>query len=116
MKVMYGSQWFSITDKCAKYILSNASRIKEMFHHGSCVDEHFLQTFIYNSDLNNYVAKEGNMRYILWEKKANSPHVFTIDDYSDIMNSNKLFVRKFQENIDMEIVKKIYTVVKKEEK
>lgn len=111
-EIKYGSNWFSITDKLARYVIEHESIIKEMFEHGVCVDEHFLQTLVFNSDFRKDVYKEGNMRLIIWKNNANSPYVFKIENYDDIVNSNKLFARKFSENIDLKIVDKIYNNIK----
>lgn len=49
MKYMKGSQWFSITDDAAKYVVSKEKRILLMFSYTRCPDEVFLQTILYNS-------------------------------------------------------------------
>ena len=112
MKIKYGSNWFSITDNLARYILENEELIRKMFSHGICVDEHFMQTLVYNSKYKKDLYKDGNLRLIVWEKNNNSPNVLTIKDYNKIMNSNKLFARKFKEDVDMDIVDKIYKNIK----
>ncbi len=112
MEIKYGSNWFSITDNLARYILENEELIRKMFSHGICVDEHFMQTLVYNSKYKKDLYKDGNLRLIVWEKNNNSPNVLTIKDYNKIMNSNKLFARKFKEDVDMDIVDKIYKNIK----
>ena len=112
LEIKYGSNWFSITDKLVKYVLQQEKLIISIFKHGLCVDEHFLQTIVYNSEFINDLYKEGNMRLIIWKGKANSPYVFNINDYDDIINSNKIFARKFNEKIDLQIVDKIYSNLK----
>ena len=116
MKIQYGSQWFSITDEFARYILKNKQLIFEIFRHGLCVDEHFLQTIAYNSKFKEKISKEGNMRLIIWKKNKNSPYVFRDNDYTTLMGSEKLFARKFQEQVDFGIVEKIYKNIKEREK
>lgn len=114
LEIKYGSNWFSITDKFARYIISKEALIKKMFLHGICIDEHFLQTLICASDLKSNLYKEGNMRYIVWENNNNSPKNFTKNDYNQIINSDKLFARKFSEKVDMNIVNEIYNKVKEQ--
>ena len=51
------------------------------------------------------------MRYIRWDKKGElrgSPYTFKISDYNELIESDKLFARKFDENVDFEIIEKIY--------
>lgn len=45
----YGSQWFSITDEFARYVLSKKDWIQSSFEHSYLCDELFLQTLAYNS-------------------------------------------------------------------
>ena len=112
LEIKYGSNWFSITDKLVKYVLQQEELITNIFKHGLCVDEHFLQTIAYNSKFINNLYKKGNMRLIIWKDNANSPYVFKISDYDNIMNSNKIFARKFRETVDLKIVDKIYSNLK----
>lgn len=59
---------------------------------------------------------KGNARFIDRTRpdKKNSPHVFTMDDYEQIITTNEgiCFARKFSEDKDIEIVKKIHDYVK----
>jgi len=41
MKYMKGSQWFSITDDAAKYVVSKEKRILLMFSYTRCPDEEY---------------------------------------------------------------------------
>lgn len=47
---------------------------------------------------------ETNMRLIDWNR--GEPYTFRISDISELINSDILFARKFDEKIDFEIVKK----------
>lgn len=102
-----GSQWFSITHNCALYIINNEPKIKKMCNYGKCVDEIFLQTLVYNSDFykNIYSSKEKYnlaMRFIDW--KHGNPYVFKKDDFDRLIKSDALFARKFDINIDADII------------
>ena len=75
-------------------------------------DESFVQTLIYNSDFreNLYYKKfddnfESCMRLIDW--KRGTPYVFHSEDFSEIKESEMMFVRKVDENIDKEIIELI---------
>lgn len=113
--IKYGSNWWSITDDMARYIVEQEKLIYKIFNHGSCVDEHFLQTMAYNSRFKERLSEEGNMRLIIWEKNSNSPYVFKSSDYAKLINSNKLFARKFQEKEDFKVVEKIFNRLNNEE-
>lgn len=111
-KLMTGSNWFSITSNFAKYVLENENTIYKYFTNTRSADELFIQTILYNSDFvnnlyynkfdNNYTAC---MRYNDWER--GNPYTFTMDDYEILVKSNLIFARKFDENVDIEIVDKL---------
>ena len=114
MTIKSGSQWFSITNDLARYIVDNEKIINDMCRHTFCSDEVFLQTLVYNNEKfranlyyqgydDNYKA---NMRNIVW--RNNRPHLWTKEDYEELINSDYLFARKFNEKIDNQIIEKIY--------
>ncbi len=109
----FGANWFSITHELACYILSKEIEIKTVFRYTTCCDEIFLQTLILNSPFqdrlyykkfdNNYIAC---LRYIDW--KRGTPYVFRSEDFKELMDSPYLFARKFDLDIDKNIVEKIF--------
>lgn len=117
--IKYGSQWFSITNQFAKYVIENEKRIDKMFKHTKCSDELIMQSLIYNSKFKENLYNlefddnvEANMRLIdLKERGKNgSPYVWKISDFKEIKESKCLFARKFDTGVDNEIVKKIFRI------
>lgn len=113
-----GSQWFSITNDFANYLLRQKELIEHTFKHTFAPDELFVQTILYNSKyINNLYYKtfddnyDACMRVIDW--KRGNPYTFTKDDYHMLIESNRMFARKFDENQDCEIIEKIYNSIKK---
>ena len=111
-----GSEWFSITDDFARYMLSKEKFIKKHFKYGICADESFVQTIAINSNFekkifNRYsnVPQECILRYIQWNQ--GKPRLLEMKDFNEIMNSGCLFARKFDKN-NKDIVDRIYDVVK----
>jgi len=104
-----GSQWWTITPTCARFILEFVLRfpnVLKFFRYTKIPDEMFFQTVILNSE----IAKEGcnnNLRFIDWETGIEYPRVFDISDYSRLTSSEKLFARKFDRNKDAIIISKI---------
>ena len=102
-----GSNWFSITEKCTRYVLANEKIIRKRYKYTFCSDEIFMQTLVYNNlDLrqNLFSYSDGthaNMRYIDWSE--GHPHVWTIEDKDKLQKSDKLFARKFSDQ-NIEIV------------
>lgn len=99
-----GSQWCSITDECARYILSKEMLIKECFKYSCCCDEFFIQTIVYNSYLNAKIyspnvseeVMKSNLRCIDWRR--GKPYTFTVYDYDELRASGNLFCRKVDDS------------------
>jgi hypothetical protein len=106
-----GSQWFNLTNDCVEdmlsYIETNPKFLKR-FQFTQFSDEIFFQTLanILNIKINN-----ASLRYIDWEKGPDRPRTLRMDDYQNIINSNNLFARKFDPEIDNKIIDLIYHVI-----
>lgn len=115
-EIKYGSQWFSITHKLAKYIVKKKRWIRKHFILSNCSDELFLQTLVHKSSFRNNIYidfdRDGtsqNLRLIDWERGG--PYVFREEDFIPLISSNNLFARKFSTDIDKEIVEKLYSFI-----
>ncbi len=105
-----GTNWFSITDKLARYIISREEWIKYTFAYTRACDEIFIQTLVNCNDefkRNLYHLQYDNdshaiMRKIDWER--GNPYTFTVADYQELMESEMLWARKFNCIIDQEII------------
>lgn len=107
-----GANWFSVTDDLARYVVKREPWIKRTFRFSYCCDEVFLQTLIINSDYKNrLMQKKFNddtssiARLIDW--KRGKPYVFRDCDYKELMQSDCLFARKFDETVDKKIIERI---------
>ncbi|WPC18762.1 beta-1,6-N-acetylglucosaminyltransferase [Pediococcus inopinatus] len=110
-----GSNWFSITEDFATFVLEQSDWIEKVCHKGQAVDELFIQTILVNSAFSTRRSnnEEGSLRYIVWENK-NSPRILrSKQDFDGIENSGKLFARKFDENRSNNIMMKILAKIKK---
>lgn len=109
MNLYYGSMWYTITYECLLYIvkyLSDNPKFYKQFRLTSCSDEHFFQMIVMNSPFKNNVVNN-NLRYIDWPIGASSPKTLTIKDYDKLKASDKLYARKFNCEIDKDIIEKI---------
>ena len=104
-----GANWFSITDALAQYVVEKSAWIKEVFQYARCGDEMFLQTLVINSKFkeslvnNNFCDNYETIQYCIdWNR--GSPYVFKKEDISLLKDSNMCFARKFDMNIDDQIV------------
>ena len=51
-----------------------------------------------------------SLRHIDWEK--GKPYTFQMEDYEELMNTEDLFARKFDEQIDLRIIDMILSAIK----
>lgn len=112
VKFQKGTNWFSITDGFARYVIDKETWIKKTFKYTYCCDEVFLQTLLISSPYveNLYHKNFDNdltaiMRLIDWSR--GKPYTFRMSDYDDLCESNMLFARKFDSNVDSEIIEAI---------
>lgn len=110
--MVHGSNWFSITDGLAEYVLDKEEWIYTAFYAGTCVDELFLQSLVMNSSWKHtlYISGynngcKGNMRFIHFENGL--PHTWRIEEFGRLMESGCCFARKFDETIDEKIITRI---------
>lgn len=113
IKIYFGSNWFSITNELANYILENEKWINKYFKYSSCADEVFLQTLVYNSKFREklFISSFNNdykacLREI--DFKRGNPYIYRNEDFNKLINSENLFARKFSWEIDNDIVNKIF--------
>ena len=114
MEIVKTANWFSITGECAEYVYSKRRFIRRLTRFTVCADEMFLGTVIRSSPFWSQVYNpepswDGHMRYIdRIRNVGSSPHIFTINDKDHIIESKMLFARKFDENVDNEIIRFVY--------
>ncbi|MGY4384238.1 hypothetical protein ACVWYN_001264 [Pedobacter sp. UYP24] len=100
------SQWFTIDGECLNYILyfiSNKKSLYRKFKYSWGADELVFQTILYNSHLKDKLVNN-NLRYIDWSDNQSSPKTITIDDKTKLIDSTAYFARKFDINVDEEIL------------
>lgn len=91
-----GSQWWCITTECAGYVLRflrNNPVYEEYFQYCFIPDETFFNTIILNSPFKENTLNN-NLKYIEWVGGAH-PRIFTMNAWNDLMQSGKLWARKF---------------------
>lgn len=104
-----GTNWFSITESLAQYVIEQEKWIKRVFAYTCCADEVFLQTIVHNSKFRHtlYHKSYDNdmhaiMRLIDWSR--GEPYVFLSADRQELLESDMLFARKFDCNVDAGII------------
>ena len=83
-----------------------------------CPDEIYKQTFALNSEFKNRLFNtdyefDGCLREIDW--KRGRPYTWRKEDYEYLAHSNRIFARKFDENVDRAIIDMIINKIKNEQ-
>lgn len=104
-----GSQWVSITQPMAEYVLSKKEWAQHTFTHTFVPDECLMQTLCWNSPFKEKLYSvrsdgEGCMRCIGWQN--DELHDWSAADYGTLVASPALFARKFNSS-DMDFIRRI---------
>lgn len=108
-----GLQWWSLTYECVEYIhsfLDENYKYINFFKYSALPDEMFFQTIVMNSKFKNQV-ENNPLRFIKWLDGKEHPKTLTMEDYDDIASSKGFWARKFDYDIDREIIKKIKNMI-----
>lgn len=102
-----GSTWVILRYDAMEYLLNfidkNPKYLKT-FKYSYCADELWLQTILGTSDCK---TKNEHITYLDWFTGPEYPRTLRIDDYDAIINSPHFFARKFDIDVDKEVVHKI---------
>ena len=101
-----GATWWNLSGKMVEYILgytNQNSAVMKFYKYTLLADEMFFQTLILNSQFKERVLNE-NLRLIDWEGQTSHPNIITMKYLEGLKQSPALFARKFDPDIDVEIL------------
>jgi hypothetical protein len=103
-----GSAYWCLSRKCMEFIhhfLEVNPRYTRFFRFVNVPDEIFFQTIVMNSPLADQVVND-DLRYVEWRDPeiAGGPAILGKDDFGKMIESRKLFARKFDIGHDPEIL------------
>ncbi len=111
-----GSAWWALSLDCIQYclkLLEDRPEIDRYFKWTSHPEEIFWQTIIMNSEFADNVIGEflethlsDYLRFQIWGPLYR-PRELLVSDWDDIIGSGRMFARKFDENVDAEILRMI---------
>lgn len=109
-----GPNWVSITHDFVGCMLEKKDHILRSMRYSKSPDEHYKQTLAFNSSFRDNVYSyedeyEGCMRLIDWHR--GNPYHWRNDDFAEIVSSNKLFARKFDEK-SSKLVDRLFSYIK----
>jgi hypothetical protein len=109
-KLYGGETWWSLSRETLSYVIDytkNKDYFLKRLKHSFCSEEIYVQTVIMNS---KYAEKAVNdsLRYIDWSRRnGNSPANLDLTDWNKMIDSNKLFARKFEFPVSLELKQKL---------
>ena len=117
-EIKKGYNWASLTSDAIKLILKNKKDIYRFTSYSLCADEMYKQMILHYYNAKIYRDTYGNtsdMRCVDWQRgNGNNPYVFKSEDFDMLVESDKLFARKFDTETDKEIIDKIYNYIIKQ--
>jgi len=102
-----GLPWWCITSEACHYILEFLSKRPDYlkFHRYTWApEEGFFQTILLNSEKFANTIIDEDLRYIEWVGLAVHPEVLTKKDFNKLVETPKLFARKFDIQVDSTIL------------
>lgn len=108
-KLYKGSQWFTLNYACIHYIhqyIEANPRLVNYYERTFFSEESFFQTILLNQAALKIV--NNNKRLIRWQSaRSSSPDILKKQDFDYIIASDHHFARKFDPNVDAEILNMI---------
>lgn len=109
-----GSQWWCLTAECVKYVLQFIHFnpiLLDFFNHAFIPDELFFHTIIMNSPFSEKVAND-NLKHIIFNKSQSHPKTFRMEDFESLIQADKLWARKFDATLDIDIINRLLISIK----
>lgn len=99
-KIYFGSQWFSIRRNELKILINSITDEDiSFFKKKLCPDEHFFQYLIKKNNMFNFISKNGNKRFIIFDQNyqhGSSPIFLKHDQILNAKENGYWFARKVE--------------------
>jgi len=115
-----GANWFSCTHDFLSDLYEHRAQILKDYRFTRCCDEVFLQSHLIRTPFRSRLwdptcsnSSLSNMRLIDWDR--GQPYTFRDEDLSELLKSDLLFARKFDDEKYPGVVDGIYRAIKNKE-
>lgn len=103
-----GGQWMILTRACCAFLCnsSETKKFEDYYKNTLIPDESFFQTVLMNSSFDGEIVND-DKRAIIWIPDGDiklRPKTFTLTDESFLLEGDHLFARKFDDNVDDDIL------------
>lgn len=108
IKFRKGSQWMILTRDFCDFITNGeeSKKFQTLFRNAYIPDESFFPTLAGNTEFSNSTNWD-NKHYVDWSENECHPAILKIDQLDKLISSSHFFARKFDEEVDEEIIKKL---------
>lgn len=108
-----GGQWMILTRNCCEFINSSVEvkKFEDYYLNTLIADESFFQTVLMNTSFKGTLVND-DKRAIIWIPDGDiklRPKTFTKSDLEFLQKGNHIFARKFDDNVDDQIIDHIKT-------
>ena len=102
----HGSAWHILTREFCEWMFSAdvARQCMSFFRHAKLPNELLMQTLVMNGPFRD-TLEPAYKRKMKWGNRAPHPSILTIDDYPSLVESDAFFARKFDPEVDEEILR-----------
>ena len=109
LKFAYGQNWCSLTLPAVRVIIGKMVELRPKLKYTTSADEVYKQMIIGSNDIFKIYNKP--VSYACFSHGCASPKTLTMADYDNIMSSGCLFARKFDVNVDVNVINKLISFV-----
>jgi Core-2/I-Branching enzyme len=106
-----GSQWWNLSRAAADYILRFLDEhpdYRRYHQHTLAPDELFFQSILIGTDFaQRHEILNDDLRFAVWPQGASHPRTLIADDLTSILESKKLFARKFDAVTDHAVLEQL---------
>ena len=105
LKYYFGATWICISHNSLKWMLDyhkNHPEYYRFMENCNCPDESFFHTLLMNSPYAD--NRLDYLHYVDWSEGKSNPKVLKVEDYHRLIESDKLMARKFDDQVDNEII------------
>lgn len=110
-----GSTWWNMSRVAAQYVLGFVGEhpdFRRYHEYTLAPEELFFQSILVGTEFaSRYEVIDDDLRFFVWPDGAPNPLVLTVDDLPSIVQSEKLFARKFDETVDQAVIGQLAEVV-----
>lgn len=108
IQAYFGSQWWCLNAETVSWLLHYLNENPEymvFYKHSLCPDESFFHTLVMASPYVQYVRPF--LHYLQFDIGKSSPKTLKVENLESLLSSDKLMARKFDIDVDEEVLRRI---------